>query len=125
MEMYRYGDRVHVTLDGESIVATVVFASVDGRNLLLDAGRWFFGSLMPVTWRDAEGWREVAQGRVVEIGDWEQLKGRVQTQISHWRAVGKDHLATALEQCLLNGLSSPLLSEAPLATTIGGTAYSE
>ena len=55
MEMYQKGDQVRVTLDGESVIATVVFASADGRNLLLDAGRWFCGSPMPVIWCDAEG----------------------------------------------------------------------
>jgi hypothetical protein len=67
MEIYHKGDQVHVTLDGASAPATVIFVSANGRNVLLKVDGFFYGSPMPVAWSEADGWREIVDWRAVEI----------------------------------------------------------
>jgi hypothetical protein len=67
MDIYQRGDQVQVTLHGESAPATVIFTSANGRNLLLRVDGLFYGSPVPVVWREADGWREIIEGMAVQL----------------------------------------------------------
>lgn len=67
--MLRPGDQVHVTLDGQSATAVVLFASQNGRSLMLqfDALLGGYLGLMPVL-RGADGqFRDLIRSEVVTL----------------------------------------------------------